>query len=216
VGDLMKTIPLAITLTTLILIFVSSGLVSALSQNEASVSMLWSKQQVNVGEIVTVRLTFTSNSAEQLRIYRIGFHFDWMPENQFYTSDFTSNPVTIPSQGTHVFEPMTIQIPPHVSAGSHSYFVGIDGTEGTSLQNFSWDSPISTIQIVGAGTPTSTDSPEEPVEVTQSLTFYIAITAVVIVVALLLIIIIMRKRRKPANSTFDQPIQPDQPIEPAE
>jgi hypothetical protein len=213
-GDSMKSIALALTLTTIILIFVSSGLVSALSQNEASVSMLWSKQQVSAGETVTVRLTFTSNSAEQLRINRTGFHFDWMPENQFYTKDFTSNPVIISSKGTHVFDMMSIQIPPHVSAGSHSYFVAIDGTKGTAP--FYWDSPISTIQVVGAGTPTSTASPGGPVEVTQSLTFYIAITAVVIVVALLLIIIIMRKRRKPANSTFDQPIQPDQPIEPAE
>jgi hypothetical protein len=55
--------------------------------------------------------------------------------------------VTVPSQGTYIFDPIVIQIPLNASAGSHSYFVGIDGTEGLSASSFSWNSPSFTIEI---------------------------------------------------------------------
>ncbi len=144
----MKAFPLALIVISMCIICVLSiNLVSALEPNEASVSLFWSSQAVYSGDFVTVRITFTSSLADQLKIYRIGFHFGWMEENQFYTSDLTGSPVTIPGYGTHVFDPISIQIPINVSAGTYDYFVGVDGTQGASLTTFSWDSSPFTLQI---------------------------------------------------------------------
>jgi hypothetical protein len=70
-----------------------------------------------------------------------------MPSDSFSGPDLSDNPVTIPSQGTYIFDPIVIQIPLNASAGSHSYFVGVDGTEGLSASYFSWNSSSFTIQI---------------------------------------------------------------------
>jgi hypothetical protein len=70
-----------------------------------------------------------------------------MPSNSFSGPDLSDNPVTIPSQGIYIFDPIVIQIPLNASAGSHSYFVGIEGTEGISASSFSWNSSSFTIQI---------------------------------------------------------------------
>jgi flagellar basal body-associated protein FliL len=144
----MKSFPLMLIVIFLSVICVLNiGLVSALDQDEASVQLLWSSQAVYSGEIVTVRITFTSSSADQLRIYRIGFHFDWMGPNEFYTSDFTDNPVVVTSFGTNMFNPIAIQIPSNVSVGTYNYYVGVDGTQGGSLTTFTWDSPTFTIEV---------------------------------------------------------------------
>jgi subtilase family serine protease len=70
-----------------------------------------------------------------------------MPSDSFSGPDLSDSPVTVPSQGTYIFDPIVIQIPLGTSSGSHSYFVGIDGTEGLSASSFSWNSPSFTIQI---------------------------------------------------------------------
>jgi hypothetical protein len=123
--------------------------VSALNQDEASVSLFWSSQQVYPGDTVSIRITFKSNYAENLRIYTVGLQFDWMPSDQFSGYDLSSSPVTVPSQGSYIFDPIVVQIPLNASAGSHSYFVGIDGTEGISASYFSWNSSSFTIEIHG-------------------------------------------------------------------
>ena len=146
----MRPLRLKLTFTSISLICIlCCSLVFALNPDEASVSLFWSSQTVYPGDMVSVRLTLKSNYAEQLKIYYIGLHFDWMDPDGFYGSDLSANPVIVPSYGTYVFDAIAIQIPLNVSAGSHSYFVGIDGTEGLSLSNFSWDSPALTIQIHG-------------------------------------------------------------------
>lgn len=149
VGEIkVKAVPLALTIISVCLICVLTvNFVSALEPNEASVSLFWSSQAVYSGDVVTVRITFTSNTADTLRIYRIGFHFGWMDENEFYTSDLTDNPVTVSGFGTHIFDPISIQVPLNVSAGNYNYYVGIDGTQGMSLTTFSWDSETYTLQI---------------------------------------------------------------------
>jgi hypothetical protein len=147
-GDYVKASPLALIVISLCIVFVLSiNSVYALEPNEASVELLWSSQAVYSGDFVTVRITFTSSSADQLKIYRIGLHFGWMDENEFYTSDLTGSPVTVSGFGTHMFDPIAIQIPINVSAGTYDYFVGVDGTQGASLTTFSWDSSTFTLQI---------------------------------------------------------------------
>jgi hypothetical protein len=147
-GDLVRSLRLMLTVTSISLICIlCCSLVSALNQDEASVSMFWSSQTVYPADTVSIRITFKSNYAEQLRIYNIGLHFDWMPPESFSGHDLSDNPVTIPSQGTYIFDPIVIQIPLNASAGSYSYFVGIEGTEGISASNFSWNSSSFTIQV---------------------------------------------------------------------
>jgi carbon starvation protein CstA len=147
-GDYVKASPFALIVISLCIIFVLSiNLVSALEQNEASAELLWSSQAVYSGDFVTVRITFTSSTADQLKIYRIGLHFGWMDENEFYTSDLTGNHVTVSGFGTQMFDPIAIQIPINVSAQTYDYFVGVDGTQGASLTTFSWDSSTFTLQI---------------------------------------------------------------------
>jgi subtilase family serine protease len=109
--------------------------------------LLWLSPAVTNGDIVAVRMTFTSNSPDLLRIFRIGFHFDWMASNEYYTSDFSSNPVSIPSSASQVFDDLYIQIPFDSTVGDHSYFVAVEGTEGLTAETFSWESPVFTIKI---------------------------------------------------------------------
>jgi hypothetical protein len=137
---------LTVTSISLICILCCS-LVSALNQDEASVTLFPPNPTGYPGDTISIRITFKSNYAEQLRIYNMGLQFDWMPLNSFAGPDLSNNPVTIPSQGTYIFDPIVIQIPLNASAGSHSYFVGIEGTEGISASNFSWNSSSFTIQI---------------------------------------------------------------------
>jgi len=147
----MRLLRLMLTVTAIsIICILCCSLVFALNPDEASVSLVWSSQTVYQGDVVSVRITFESNYAEQLVIDHIGLHFDWMDADSFYGSDLSDNPVTVPSYGTYIFDPIGIQIPVNVSAGAHSYFVGIDGAEGLSFSSFTWDSPILTIQIHSA------------------------------------------------------------------
>ncbi len=213
----LKSLRITLIITSLIAIFMFSGLVSALDQNEIQISTVGLNQNLAPGTTTTVRVTLTSSSDEQLRIYRMGFHFDWMAENQFYTNDFTSNPITISSGGTHVFDPMVIQIPPTVSPGSHSYFVGIDGVEGYSSEGFSWDSPSQTIQVSFATQTTPTPpqgsgGQQGQGEESANLLLYIVIIAVVVGVALFLVLMVMRKKRKPAPVIpAAEPLTPSEP-----
>ena len=129
-----------------IVFILSISFVSALEPNDASVSLFWAAQTVYQGEVASVRITFTSNYSEPLTIVGMGLQFDWEPD-VFYGPDFSANPVTVQSYGTHIFDPVPIQIPLNASTGAHSYFVGVDGTLGYSLSSFSWDSPTLTIQV---------------------------------------------------------------------
>lgn len=120
--------------------------VSALESGELTASLFWEKSLIYQGDIATARISLKSSSTEQLLIYRIGIHFDWMPEGDFCGHDLSSSPVLIPSGGSYIFDPITIQIPINVSAGEHSYFIGVDGRQG-SITTFSWDSPTSPVKI---------------------------------------------------------------------
>jgi hypothetical protein len=148
-GDLVKPLQLLLIFTSISTICILGlSQVSALNQNEASVSLSWLSETFYQGNSASVRITFNSNSSEELRIYNIGVQFDWMSSDAFYGPNLSTNPVSIPSYGSHTFDFITIPIPSNVSVGSHTCFVGIDGLQvGQSMSDFSWDSPTSTIQI---------------------------------------------------------------------
>ncbi len=146
--DLVRSLRLMFYVTSISLICIlCCSLVFALNPEEASVSLSWSSQKVYPNDTVSIRITFKSNYAEQLRIYSIGLHFDWMPEDSFSGHDLSGSPVTVPSQGTYIFDPIVIQVPLDASVGAHSYYVGVDGTEGFAGSDFSWNSSSSTIQL---------------------------------------------------------------------
>ena len=149
-GDLVRPLRLMLTVTSISLICIlCCSLVSALNQDEASVTLFPSNLTGYPGDTISITITFKSNYAEQLRIYSVGLQFDWMPSDSFSGHNLFDNPVTVPRQGSYVFDPIVIQIPLNASAGSHSYFVGIDGTEGLSASYFSWNSSSLTMQVRG-------------------------------------------------------------------
>ena len=144
----MRSLRLMLTVTSISLICIlCCSFVSALNQDEASVTLFPPELTGYPGDTVSIRITFKSSYAEQLRIYSIGLQFDWMSSDQFSGYDLSTSPVTIPSQGTYIFDPIVVQIPLNATAGPHSFFVGIDGTEGLSASNFSWNSSSFTIQV---------------------------------------------------------------------
>lgn len=146
----MKSFPRMLIAISIIIIFVFNiGLVSALDQDEASVSLSWSSQTIYQGSTATIRITFQSNSTDELQISHVGLQFDWMPSDAFTGHDLSDNPVVIPAYGVHTFDAITILIPADTSSGEHSYFVGIDGVQNNV--GFAWDSPSFTVQILDAG-----------------------------------------------------------------
>ena len=72
----MKQLSLAIIAVSIMIIcFLNVGLVPALEQNEASVTLSWSSSTVYQGSVVNVVITFHNNSPDELTIDRIGLHF---------------------------------------------------------------------------------------------------------------------------------------------
>jgi len=123
-----------------------SGVSFALDQDEANVSLTWSNTELYQGRSVTVMVTLKSDSPEELTIYYVGIHFDWLDTDTFVGPDLSDNPVPISGYGSYTFSPIAVVIPEDAAVGAHNYFVGIDGLEGEST-GFSWDSPTQTIQI---------------------------------------------------------------------
>ncbi len=142
----MKLLRLTLIAISISLICVLSiGFVSALNPDEASALVSWASPTYYTGDTMIFRIFLQSNSPDLLQIKRVGLHFDWMPEGDFYSRDLSAAPVAIPSNGSYTFDIMSADISSNATAGLHSYIVGIEG-----LQNgvdFSWDSPPATIQI---------------------------------------------------------------------
>jgi hypothetical protein len=180
----MKAFPRALIAISISIIFILNiGVVSAVEQSEISVVPSWSVSTPYQGDRVAVTLRLTSTSSEQLEIYRVGLHFDWIPEGTFFTLDLSAEPVVVPSMGTHIFEQMVIQIPADASPGEHSYFIGIDGTETPYYDSFAWDSSSLTLQILDAES-----------KVSDTLLLYGAIVTIAVVIAAV-IVLVLRKRR---------------------
>jgi flagellar basal body-associated protein FliL len=125
-----------------------SGLVSALSQEEATATAYWVPQAPLPGNSATATIFFVNNSPDDLTIEHISIHFDWMDEGLFVGATLP-DPVTVPVNGSQTMSPLLINIPSNVTMGAHTYYIGIDGVQGAST-DFSWDSTQLMITI-GAG-----------------------------------------------------------------
>lgn len=216
-GDkrVLRTRKIALVLTSIMIIALCSGLVSALLPDDASVSVVWMDQSVQRGETVTLNINFGSNSDNQIVIEKLGLHFDWMEKNQFYTYDLSANPVTVPARGNYVFSPIPIQIPPYATTGAHTYYVAIDGKEGTDLTSFAWDSDEFTMEIIPSTTPTATpkSSPSGNggggTGSSTDLLLIVAVIAAVVIISLLIVVLMMRRKLKQVTaSSTSNPVTP--------
>ena len=146
--DRMKAFPLVLLVLSISMLFVLNvDLVSALDQDDFSVSPSWSTVMYYQGGSVTVNLIMSSNTSETLTVYYIGIHFDWMDEDSFQGRDLSDDPVEVESGDVHVFDTMAITIPDDVSVGEHEYVIGIQVAEGTSSTITSWDSRARTMYV---------------------------------------------------------------------
>ncbi len=202
-------------------LLISSGLVSALTSDQAVLRALLSNSQPQQGETITALIFFQNNSTDSVAITYVGLHFDWMPTDGFYGFNLSSAPVTVQAGGSYVFSsPITVTVPEDSTVGVHTYYLEIDGTQGASETTFSFDSDTVELLVDSNGqatpTPSSTNSGGQPAD--QNLLLYGAIGAAVIIVVLLVIVLVMRKNRtqpKPAaNQGTNQPETPPPPPSP--
>jgi len=140
---------LAISITIICIIRVCP--VSALDQNDISLSPIWSTPLYYQGDIVTIKIVLTNNSPGLLTVYTVGIHFDWMDQDDFAGRNLSDDPVVIASHATYVFDPMTINIPSDVSVGEHEYTLGVEVSEGSSSTIVPWDSEAHDMYVQAAG-----------------------------------------------------------------
>ncbi len=220
----MKKLGITLTVTFIVVVFLSIGLVAALNTSDATAETYFSGQTPKIGDTAFVRIKFISNTDQQLTIDHVGINFDWTDADYFYGHTL-STPVTIGENESYVCDPILFQIPYNVSAGSHSYHIGVDGKDASGA-DFSWDAPTQTIIIIGAGsatptptpTPTSTGGGGGGTGSPPNWTIYVAVIAVVaIVIAVLFIVMEMRKKpKKPASVTESQTPAAESPKPPAD
>jgi hypothetical protein len=211
----VKTQKIIFIVSFVLAIFISSGLVSALDTNGLSATPVFSKNTLNVGSSITVRITVQSNTDEQLQITHIGINFDWMDSGLFFGP---KNPVTLAANGSYTTPPFIVQVPTNVTVGSHLYFVGVDGTESTNQNVFYWNSTTSSIIVLAANQTGTTTTPsptggggEQTPSSSLNMILYIAVIAIVVVVVVAVIVMVMKKKRKPtkpATTVADQPAKP--------
>jgi len=223
-GIRVKMHKIILIVSFVLVFFVFSGLVSALDTNGISAYPVFSKDTLNVGSSITVRITLQSNTDEQLQITHVGVNFDWMDSSGFFGPDLTNNPVTIPSSGSYTTPPFTVQVPTNVSVGLHTYFVGVDGTEGTNQNEFYWNSSTTSIIVLAANQTGTTTTPVptgggggEQTGSPLNTILYIAVIAIVAIVVIVVIVMLMQKKRKtkPTATPADKPVD-EQTTKPAE
>jgi hypothetical protein len=209
----MKSLRISFLVTVVTIAFLCSGLVAALGQDEATARVFFSKEILPAGQPVTGSIFFSTTSSDPLVVTAISVHFDWMPSGQVVGHQLTT-PVTIENGSSKLFDPMQFQIPLNIASGTHTYYVGIDGTQNDAP--FSWDSTLISIDVTGGSgnvtaTPTSTNSGGEQPDGQSNLLFYGVIAAVLVVVVLLILVFVMKKRKPSKPATGQDAGQPESP-----
>jgi len=216
--NVKATIKIATVIAVITLTMISISSVSSIGSNEATTDVFWSNSRPGPGETVTVRINFQSNSQNQIQIYAIGIHGDWMqnqPNPVFAGPNYSSRPVTVLSSGSHFTEPITIQIPADISLGTHNYYVGVDGIDSTDTA-FSWNSPTATITIEtphGTTAPGATNSKNNNNQAPMgnpNWLVYAAVIAAVAVLVVLIFVVMMRRRRSAPQQTVASPQKHDE------
>ena len=142
----MKTFRVLFIVALCVTCFLFSGVVSALEENDVSVTVTLSTQTAYRGGLLGTRVTVVSHYYEDITIAYLGLHFDWMDVDYFEGQNMSDNLVTLSAFESFVSNLILISIPENVSVGSHSYYVGIDGIQGSST-GFSWDSEMFALNV---------------------------------------------------------------------
>jgi hypothetical protein len=221
----VKAIKIASLVTILIAVFLSIGTVSAaLSSNDVTITAFLTNSSPRPGDQIIVNVTFDSKVAQELQIYAIGIHADWMQPDQLQGPNYSASdqgPVTVEANGLYSTR-FSATVPVGTTLGSHTYYIGIDGID-SSGNAFSLNTAESALQVVStssSSTPTPTSTQGGGTGNTSDWLPYIvvAIVAAVVVVLVALTLLRGRKKREPATSSeeeaiFDQPTQPPEPEE---
>jgi hypothetical protein len=210
----VKTVHVASIVTLAAVIFLSVGFVSALTNSDATIHSTLSNNSPKAGDTVLITVTFQSNVAQQLKIYAIGVHADWMEATQLYGPNLSSDPATVEANGVYATQ-FSLPIPSTASVGTHTFTVGIDGLDASG-NAFSLDSSESQIQV---RSPSSSTGPTANSDGGQTADWlpYIVVAATAAVVVVLVLVVMMRSRRprsKPAaQPAYEAPSSPE-PQEP--
>ena len=80
--------------------------VFALQQDEASIDLSWSKLSYYQGDEGALSITFKSKSPDELKINLVEIKFNWTITQETIPIDFSEDPVGIPSNDEHTFNPI--------------------------------------------------------------------------------------------------------------
>lgn len=220
----MKIIHVAFTVALLAVILSISSVytVSALEQNEIEALTFKSDDAKVPGQIFGIRVLLNSTTTQELSIYTVGIHIDWMDTDELYGPNFSSDPVMLAAGEEYRLDIINFTVPIGTSNGAHTYFVGVDGIDEAG-NAFSWTSAEETISIAASSsssspttTPTTTNGNGQTTN--NSWVTYLVIIAVAAALAVLIVIIIMKRRTTPhavTESSADQsqssaPSKPDE------
>jgi hypothetical protein len=185
----MKQSQLLLTVACLSVIFVLfSGVCSAIEQDEARVTPIWSNETPDRGTSVTLTVFYINDYVEPVTIQKVGVHLDWMDEDAFAGQDVSDAPVTIQSSEGYQFPPIIVSIPQDASYGTHTYFISVQFVD----EDY-WDSPTRTLEIQSAGGNGgngSTDGGGQP----DILLIVVGVAAVAVVAVFIVAIVFRRKK----------------------
>ena len=145
--DFMEKIHLIFLFVSFTVCLFTVASVRALNQNEVSLSLSWSNPKSYQGDSGTLTVYFTSKCPDEIKISKIGIHFDWMAKDNYFIADLT-NPVTVPRYSSYTFGPIDFNTPNDASLGAHSYYVFLSGSQhGLWWYDYSWRSLDSSIMV---------------------------------------------------------------------
>jgi hypothetical protein len=122
------------------------GVGNALEQTDLTSYVVLTTQNAYPGHSMIAAIYIqNSNSSDILTIQYVGIQFDWMASDQFFGFDLSSDPIVLAPSAEKFLDLISILVPEDTTLGEHSYFVGIDGLEGTEA--FSWDSQTFTLIV---------------------------------------------------------------------
>jgi hypothetical protein len=208
----MKKLRCALVVSLLgimLIVLFSSGFGSAVETQDLVTQVVFSPDPLVAGRTATFRIVFESQYSEPLELDLIGLHFDWMTTDGVVGHNFTASPHILQPGETWTCDPIQIAIQSTVSSGTHSYYVAVDGYEGTNADTyFSYTGDTAYVDVVsssvgGTATPTvkPTDGGNNDSGGSIDLWSIVAIVAVIAVAVIaLLVVTTLRKRKTPATA----------------
>lgn len=115
-----------VILLIFIVILIAIGVDTASAAVNVYVNATMPYEVLYQGQIISANVTVKNNENFPVRIYSVGVHYDWMPENVFTSVDFGGSYVQVESNGVTSPGQLLIQCGGNVSTGYHSYFYKVD------------------------------------------------------------------------------------------